>query len=445
MKKAPTGNRKWTTLLIVFLGVVSFAFAPAFNQQPGYLDPIADSNEMPVRSGVSSSAAMITVTNTNDNGPGSLRQAITDATPGDTIKFSITGLITLTSGQLVIDRNLKIVGPGASHLSISGNHASGVFTLNSGITATLDGLTIKDGGGSPFGFGIANYGTANVNNCIISANEEGIFNSGNIGGNAGAGADVTLTVSNSTIFGNSRGILTYAGTVNVTYSSISNNESEGGIENLFNGTVNVTSSIISGNSATAYGGGIKNGGTLTVTNSTITANTVLTQDDGGECNGSGSGIFNAGTLTLANTTISDNVFQNGCIFSVPVTYGGGIATGGTAILVNTVVADNFATNLNDISGIINNASHNLIGDAASSGGIQHGVNGNIVGKNPLLGPLRNNGGPTMTHALLAGSPAINAGDNAFAIVPTDQRGAGFARIVGGTVDIGSYELKQIRP
>src|SRR3954447_4128353 len=145
MKKAPTGNRKWTTLLIVFLGVVSFAFAPAFNQQPGYLDPIADSNEMPVRSGVSSSAAMITVTNTNDNGPGSLRQAITDAASGDTINFSVIGTITLTTGQLVIDKNLGIKGPGANQLLVSGNNASRVFYVDSGVTAALAGITIKDG------------------------------------------------------------------------------------------------------------------------------------------------------------------------------------------------------------------------------------------------------------------------------------------------------------
>ena len=88
-------------------------------------------------------SATITVTNTNDSGAGSLRQAIADAAPGDTINFNVTGTITLTSGQLVIDKNLIIQGPGASLLSISGNSASRVFYINTGITAALDGMTIR--------------------------------------------------------------------------------------------------------------------------------------------------------------------------------------------------------------------------------------------------------------------------------------------------------------
>ena len=68
-----------------------------------------------------------------------------------------------------------------------------------------------------------------------------------------------------------------------------------------------------------------------------------------------------------------------------------------------------------------------------------GVNGNIVGVNPMLGPLQNNGGPTQTIAPLAGSPAIDAGSNADAPGPTDQRGTGFPRIVHNRIDIGAYE------
>jgi len=111
-------------------------------------------------------------------------------------------------------------------------------------------------------------------------------------------------------------------------------------------------------------------------------------------------------------------------------------------LNNTIVARN---SQGDIFGEnVASASHNLIGDAASSGGIVNGVNGNIVGAQPMLGPLRNNGVPTMTHGLLPGSPAIDAGVNTIGIGSTDQRGAGFARIAGRAVDIGSFEL-QIRP
>src|SRR4051794_14027954 len=87
----------------------------------------------------------ITVTNTNDSGAGSLRQAIADAVSGDTINFSVTGTITLTSGQLSIGKNLTIQGPGANLLSISGNNASRVFHTYSSLFASLEGITIRNG------------------------------------------------------------------------------------------------------------------------------------------------------------------------------------------------------------------------------------------------------------------------------------------------------------
>jgi uncharacterized delta-60 repeat protein len=383
----------------------------------------------------------ITVTNTNDSGAGSLRQAIADATPSSTINFDASVFatpqtITLTMGQLVINTNLTLQGPGASLLSISGNYASTVFFINNGVTATLDGITIKNGGanGGAAGGGINNGGTLTVTNSTISNNGAyyggGIYNGG------------TLTFSNSTISGNS--------------SSFSG----GGIEN--GGILSVSNSIISGNHASTFpagssGGGIYNRGSLTVSNSNISGNT--------SAHGSGGGLANeGGNATINNSTVSGNDATWGggvhnqpecndfdtCPSNTAYVYitnstiasntGGGIVSWGDVgflysveTLVNTIVADG-------ISGTIDSASHNLIGDAASSGGIVNGANGNIAGVDPMLGPLRDNGGPTPTHALLAGSPAINAGDNALAIGGTDQRGPGFPRIGGGTVDIGAFEL-----
>src|SRR4051812_26909420 len=98
-------------------------------------------------------AATITVTNTNDGGPGSLRQAMADAAPGDIINFNVTGTITLTSGQLVVDKSLTIRGAGAGLLSVSGNNTSRVFFINNGATVTLDGMTVRNGAQNSYGSG----------------------------------------------------------------------------------------------------------------------------------------------------------------------------------------------------------------------------------------------------------------------------------------------------
>ena len=89
-------------------------------------------------------AATITVTNAADSGAGTLRQAIATAAPGDTIDFAITGMIVLTNGELAINANLSIVGPGQTLLTISGNNASRVFNI-SAVTVNLSGLTIANG------------------------------------------------------------------------------------------------------------------------------------------------------------------------------------------------------------------------------------------------------------------------------------------------------------
>jgi hypothetical protein len=426
-------HRGSMTPTVLFLGAVLLMIGmakTAVSQQTGDLDPVLDSSGMLISSGVPSSTATITVTNTDDSGRGSLRQAIADAIAGDTIICRVTGTITLTSGQLVIDKSLTIQGPGASLLSISGNNASRVFIINKGVTATLDRMAIRNGYEND-GAGIVNDGILTVSNSTISNNHSAGDYAGGIRNFS------TMSVINCTISGNTAqagdGGIGNNDTMSVTGSTISANLA-GGAGGIWNGgSLTITESTIWGNTATGLGGldyddaggAIYNqGGAVIVNNSTISENTAIF----------GGGIFNrfwdgCGTIYAANSTISgnhgDGIFSDIC----PET------------LINSMVVGNSG---GDITGNIETASHNLIGDAASSGGIQHGVNGNIVGKNPMLGPLRNNGGPTLTHALLAGSPAINAGDNAFAIGPTDQRGTGFARIVGGTVDIGSFEL-QIKP
>src|SRR5437868_13955427 len=93
-------------------------------------------------------AATFTVSSTDDSGAGSLREAIAKATSGDTINFSVTGTIILTTGQLFISQNpLTITGPGASVLTISGNSYSRIFDIGGGVVATISGLTLKNGNG----------------------------------------------------------------------------------------------------------------------------------------------------------------------------------------------------------------------------------------------------------------------------------------------------------
>ncbi len=321
----------------------------------------------------------ITVTNTNDSGTGSLRKAIADASFGDTIEFAanVTGTITLTSGELLIDNRLTINGPGAKDLTISGNHASRVFRTT-GDTVTINGLTIANGNGS------GNDG---------SLDGGGIFN-----------RDATLIINFCAILHNS------------------SQRSGGGIRNT-GGTLIVNHSTISFNTAGDDGGGISIAGnatfgaSLTINNSTISFNTAGKP---------GGGIFNGlGKLSVINSTITGNrcdVGNEGVLF-----HGGGVYTEGTGTdtLINTIIAGNFKGASNstptdiDREGLpIATASHNLIGDTGTSGGIQNGVNGNIVGLNPMLGPLQDNGGPTSTIALLPGSPAINAGSNILTTITT---------------------------
>ncbi|MGF1937655.1 MAG: DUF4347 domain-containing protein [Nostoc sp. ChiQUE02] len=424
------------------------------------------------------------VTNTNDSGAGSLRQALlnANATAGaDTITFAgsvftdaTPDIISLTSGQLTITDDVSIVGTGASKLTISGNNAFSVFEITgTGTDVNIDGLKIANANDLIYGsIFLDSNASLNLTNSTVSDNQGavgGIFNRGNlnltnttISGNQGSslGGGVfntgTLSLTNSTVSGNRayiyRSFNAYGGGIfntgilKIMGSTVSNNTAYaeglayrfpnpypsygGGIYN--SGIADISASTISGNGA-ADGGGVFNDGTFSLTNSTISDNNVDTK---------GGGIYNnSGTLTLTNDTITNNKAIGG-YRSYAENAGVFNESDGTVIVGNTIIAGNLDDS--DVKGNFTDLGNNLIGDNTNSTGFTTstlvGTNANPI--DPRLSPLQNNDGATFTNALIGDSPAINAGNNALipAGITTDQRGAGFDRISEGTVDIGALEF-----
>ena len=257
----------------------------------------------------------------------------------------------------------------------------------------------------------------------------------NGGGIAIAGSG-TLSLAGSTlkdnIAGTDGGGINNEGTVTITGSTISGNiasDTGGAIRNNDGANLTLARSTVSGNISSGFAGGIYNVGALTLTNSTI----------GGNAAGAdGGGIRNdSGTLTLRNTTVANNTTAgNG---------GGGIDNAaGTVTLINSIVGGNNPPG-RDCSGTFTSAGHNL--DSDGSCGLAGP--GDISGGDPRLGPLQDNGGPTLTHALGPGSPATNTGNpgtpgsGGNACEASDQRG--IPRPQGTACDIGAYERVSTAP
>jgi hypothetical protein len=374
-----------------------------------------------------------TVQNTGDgaanaaNCPGSgcrLRDALAAVSDGDTIDFSVTtpATITLTSGELLVDKSITITGPGADQLSVNGNAASRVFHV--GKTATISGLTITNGSTGGSGGGIYNdHATLTVSKCTLSGNSNdyggGIYNDGDYG-------SATLTINNSTVSGNSA------------------SSGGGGIYNIgrFGSvTLTINNSTLSGNLASSgggiynYGGGSLSSATLTINNSTLNGNSAS----------SGGGIYNNGqfgsvTLTINNSTLSGNsASSGGGISNIGYNFGSASLNIGNTILN----AGTSGANIYNNSGTVTSDGYNLSSD---NGGGYLTATGDQINTDPMLGPLQDNGGPTFTHELLTGSPAINMGDPNFTPPPDyDQRGPGYPRVVNGRIDIGAFEVQASAP
>jgi hypothetical protein len=346
----------------------------------------------------------------------SLREAVqlANANPGhDTIVFDSgfdTRTIELSLGELTITENLTIRGydnsSNALQLALSGGNTQRLFSVDAGVSLTIENLTLTEGAAAGEGGAIRALGNLTLTDSVITAS------TATRGGAVYAGAASTLTLTRTTLSNNTATTL-----------------GGGGLTAL--GTLVINSSTLSGNTAVGNGGGIESRGSSTITGLTLSGNA---------SQGHGGGLYAAeGTLLLRHSTLTLNRADSN---NSGGELGGGLGVGTASVtLASTLIAGNYrgigVSTSDDVGGAIS-GTHNLIGDAATAGGLTNAVNNNIVGSIPMLGPLAYNGGPVQNHALLEGSPAINKGTNAAGII-NDVRGGRFIRNFGGAVDIGAYE------
>lgn len=339
-------------------------------------------------------------------GSGSLRQCLAAAAAvagADTVDFAVDGVFTLSLGTLVVASDVTIRGNGPANTILDGNHTDRVVFVASPSIVTVSGTTIRNG--------------TSTQNTGDGAEGAGVLNLG------------TLTLSNVAVRGNS---------------------SVGALAGNPAATV-----------AVANGGGVFNGGTMTISDSTVSGNnaTATSTGPGSNSQASGGGIFSigGGITTLTNVTISGN--QAHASAEIITEQGGGIIEVNTGTATNVTVTDNTAALSSGVDergdmpfkksivagnhGGANcrypalNTGFNLDNDGSCFGGPtdRHG--------NPLLGPLADNNGPTQTHALLPGSPAIDAVASGCPPPSADQRGV--SRPQGTACDIGAFEVVNTTP
>jgi hypothetical protein len=407
----------------------------ATNDQRGYIRPFDKANVPNAAGGDGADIGAFEtgtrtnlVTNVNSSGAGSLRQAILDAGIEDitTINFQpgIVGNTIGFGGQMILDRDIIINGPGASLMSITPDFGQRVFQVDSHKTV-IYGLTFRDclvfgedassgaDGGNERGGAILNSGDLSLFDCAISNNIV----------QGGAGGDMNGGFAGNGGIGRGGGIANF-GTLALTRCTLATNSALGGLGGLSDNPDN------DGYGGDSLGGGLYSEGSVHLTNCTVYANRAIggsspvgsgTATGGGICNyannpldlstctvaaniafsGSGGGIYDAG---------SSGVYRNSTIALNQSGSGGGLHASGCNIGNCIIAANNNGGTGPDIQGGFNSSDYNLI--QAGNGWFTTGgsITYTIVGLNPLLGPLQNNGGPTLTMALLPGSPADRSRD-----------------------------------
>lgn len=370
-------------------------------------------------------AATFTVTSLSDSGAGSLRSAVASANAvndTDLIVFQagLSGTITLTTGAIMITSPLEIRGPGVGLMSVSGNDTSRVFQIGGGVAVTIRGLTIRLGrsplstgsqGGCIHSGGQLTLAQCAISQCtvggITSAHGGGVFSSGTLLMDECTVHDCLATAAT---FAAGGGIAGSGGTMTLRRTTVHTNQVNAG-------------TVVHGAGVYTMSAGV------TMENGTITNNgaSALNTDVGGV-------RIQSGTLFMNHCTVAGNNVGPGLFLNSATLY-----------VRNSLLASNANGQIVNSASLVISLGNNLV--STGGGGLVHGVNGDQVGTNvspidPLLLPLGDYGGHTLTMALAPQSPAVDAG-NATQAPITDQRG--FDRIADGNClgearpDIGAFE------
>lgn len=378
----------------------------------------------------SAHAATITVTTTvdenNSDGDCSLREAVIAANKNRAIDACVAGSASgvdtiivpagdylflipeaggdADTGDLDLSDDVSIVGAGRAATVIHANGLDRVFSIDTPVvdSVQISNLTLTGGPGVAGTAIYATWASLDLVNVRLT------------------GATGTLSV-----------VYFIGEALTITDSRIDNNVGTGLFLNSADATAAIRNTVISQNN----GGGIVSSGALELVNVTLSGNSTRGNGGGLDLRGGSAGLYNVTVISNTADTDGNEVGDGGGI---------SVASGATLLVRNSLIANNLdasaTTRVPDCAGVLNSLGHNLVEDTIGCT-ITGFSNGNIFGSDPLTGPLANNGGQTWTHALLAGSPAIDAGDpggcldGSNLLIGVDQRN--YAR--ANRCDIGAFE------